>query len=225
MSNKSREVIRSFQYNAALAITRALIETSKEKLSGIRRWFIKGQRMVKVPVLFYKVVSTKVPPYLYEILSPFQRSQRNSDCFKPLNMSNWTLSKFWNKLDPDVRNVRTYSLFRKNLLTFIRPIENSIYRIYDSLGIKLFHRLRLGFCHLHEYNFRHNFADTVNPLCSCYLETESTECYPLSQLCNFRKIFMNESDSIKSKFNTYGFIRIILYADKNFDNDSNYKNH
>ena len=87
--------------------------------------------MVKVSVLFYKVVSTKMPPHLYEILPPFQRSQRNTGCFKPLNMSNWTLLKFWGKLDTDVRNVKTYLLFRKNLLAFIRPIENSIYSIYD----------------------------------------------------------------------------------------------
>ena len=186
---------------------------------------LKDKGWLRYLCCFINLFQLKSPPYLYEMLSPFQRSQRNSDCFKPLNMSNWTLSKFWNKLDPDVGNVRTYSLFPKNLLTFIRPFENSIYRIYDSLGIKLFHRLRLGFCHLHEYSFRDNFADTVNPLCSCYLEIESTEYYPLPQLCNFRKILMNESNSINSKFNTYGFIRIILYADKNFDNDSNYKNH
>ena len=86
----------------------------------------------------------------------------------------FTISE-WNKLDPDVRNVETYSLFRKNLLAFIRLIENSISSIYDPLGIKLLHRLQLSFSHLREHKFRHNFADTVNPLCSCYLETESTE--------------------------------------------------
>ena len=35
-SHKSIEVIRSFQYNAALATTRAINGTSKEKISGIR---------------------------------------------------------------------------------------------------------------------------------------------------------------------------------------------
>ena len=42
----------------------------------------------------------------------------------------------------------------KNLLTFINinPNENSIYNIYDPLGIKLLHRLRLGFSHLREHN-------------------------------------------------------------------------
>ena len=60
----------SFQYNAALAITRAINGTSKEKISGIRPWFINGQSIVKVPVLFYEVVLTKMPRYLHDILPP-----------------------------------------------------------------------------------------------------------------------------------------------------------
>ena len=80
-------------------------------------------------------------------------------------------------MDLDFRNVATYSLFRKNLLAFIRPIESSIYSIYDPLGIKLLHILRQGFSHLREHKFKHNFADTVNPLCSYPLEIESTENY------------------------------------------------
>ena len=90
----------------------------------------------------------------------------------------FTISE-WNKLDPGSRKVKTYSLFRKNLLPFIRPIEDSIYSIYDPLGIKLVHRLRLGLSHLREHKFRHNFADTMNPLCSCYLEIDSTESYTM----------------------------------------------
>ena len=88
-----------------------------------------------------------MPPNLYEILPPLQRSQRNpvdlnflicrtelfQNSFLPFTISEW------NKLDSDVRNVETYSLFGKNLLASIRPIENSIYSIYDPLGIKLLH--------------------------------------------------------------------------------------
>ena len=51
------------------------------------------------------------------------------------------------------------------------------YGIYDPLDVRLFNRLGLGFSHLREHMFRHNFADTLNPLCSCCLETEDTEHY------------------------------------------------
>ena len=59
-------------------------------------------------------------------------------------------------------------------------MENSTFGIYDPLGIKLLNRLRIDFSHLNEHKFRYNFADTLNPLCSCFLETESTDHFFLS---------------------------------------------
>ena len=81
--------------------------------------------------------------------------------------------KEWNKLDPKIRNAQTYASFRKMLRNFIIPKGNSTYKIYDPLGIKLLTRLQLGFSHLSQHKFRHNFTDSLNPLCSCSLETES----------------------------------------------------
>ena len=60
------------------------------------------------------------------------------------------------------------------LPNFIRPTGNRTYKIIDPLGIKLLTRLQLGFSHLSEYRCRHNFADSLNPLCSCSFEFEST---------------------------------------------------
>ena len=50
---------------------------------------------------------------------------------------------------------------------FIRPEANNIFNVYNAKGIKLLTRLRAGFSHLKEHKFRHNFVDTINPLCSC----------------------------------------------------------
>ena len=155
------------------------------------------------------MLPTKIPPYLYETLPPLHMSQRNPGCFKPLRYRTelsqnsflpFTISG-WNKLDPDVRNVDTLLLFCKNLLAFIRFIESSIYSIYDPLGIKRPHRLRLGFSHLCQHKLKHNFAGTVNPLCSCSLEIESTEHYFLRchNYVTFRTALMNELNSINSK--------------------------
>ena len=79
--------------------------------------------------------------------------------------------KEWNKSDPEIRNAETYASFRKIRLNFIRTTGNSTYKIYDPLGIKLLTRLRLGFSHLSEHKFRHNFTDSLNPLYSCSLES------------------------------------------------------
>ena len=91
-------------------------------------------------------------------------------------------------------------MFRKKLLTFIRPLENVTYGIYDPLGVRLLNRLRLGFKHLREHKFRHNFADTLNPLCSRSLETEDTEHYFLRCQNNlsFRTTLMNDLNNINT---------------------------
>ena len=45
--------------------------------------------------------------------------------------------------------------------------------------MKYLNRLRLNFSHLNEHKFHHNFRDTVNPLCCCNTETETTGHYLL----------------------------------------------
>ena len=70
-------------------------------------------------------------PYLYEILSPSLQGRNVIQVvLSHLVCGTGLFISEWNKLDTDVRNIETYSLFRKNLLSFIRPIENSIYNIY-----------------------------------------------------------------------------------------------
>ena len=62
----------------------------------------------------------------------------------------------WNRLDPDIRNVNSYFLFRKSL-------ESSIRSIFELNAM-----IDRGFSHyLHELKFRRNFADVINPLWPC----------------------------------------------------------
>ena len=57
--------------------------------------------------------------------------------------------------------------------------ENPLFSVYDPLGVKLLTRLRLEFSHLNEHKFRHDFKDTLNPLCTCGAEAETTEHFLL----------------------------------------------
>ena len=119
-------------------------------------------------------------------------------------------------------------MFRTKLLAFIKPVGNSIYGIYDPFGVKLINRLRLGFSHLREHKFRHHFADTVNPLCSCTLETENTEHFFLRCQNNLSapKTLMNELNNISNPMNylnSTDLIRVTLYGHKDFDNVTNFK--
>ena len=119
-----------------------------------------------------------------------------------------------------------HASFRKMLLKFIRPIENSTYKIYDPLGIKLLTRLRLGFSHLSEHKFRHNFADSLNPLCYFSLQTESALHFFLryQNYTTLRRALMtdlkNINDAIMS-WNESDLLHVMLYGSKKFDNNMN----
>ena len=73
----------------------------------------------------------------------------------------------WNKLDQEIRRTDSYVDFQNKLFSFIKPTNNKTLSIYDPLGIKLLNRLRADFSHPNKHKFKHNFADTLNPFCSC----------------------------------------------------------
>ena len=162
-------------------ITGAIRGTSKGKLyQELGLESLKDRRWLRRMSYLYKIISTKLPPYLYELVPPQQRSHRYPSCFQIFRCrTTFFRNSFlpfaiteWNELDSDIKNVDSHTMFRKKLLAFIRRLENDTYGKYDPLGIRLLNRLRLGFSHLREHQSRHNFADTLNPLCSYSLETE-----------------------------------------------------
>ena len=62
----------------------------------------------------------------------------------------------WNKLGCYISNADSFDVFKKRILSFFRPIPNSIYNIHNPLGIKYLTGLRIGFSHLKEHKFKHN---------------------------------------------------------------------
>ena len=80
----------------------------------------------------------------------------------------------WCALSEEVRNIVSVSKFKEIFLSFIRPKQNSVFAIHDTKGPKLLKRLRLNFSHLNEHKSRHGFNNTVDPMCKCGLETETT---------------------------------------------------
>ena len=172
------------QYNAALAITGAIKGTSKERIYrelgfeslADRRWF-------RSMFTFWKIVKGISPTYLQNYLLVIQHSRnptrKNLFSVIPSKTDYFGNSFFpysvnkWNNLDPVIRNTLKISIFKKSLLK-LRPSQAYVYNVNDYVGLKLLARLRLNLSHLYEHKFRHNFQDTVNTLCSCSLEYEST---------------------------------------------------
>ena len=64
-------------------------------------------------------------------------------------------------------------------MVFCKAEENSLFNVHNPIVGKYLNRLRLNFSHLNEHIFHHNFRDTVNPLCCCNNETETTSHYLL----------------------------------------------
>ena len=55
----------------------------------------------------------------------------------------------------------------------------SIFDKHDTNGIQLLSHLILNLSDLNESKFRHDFKDTVDPMCTCGLEPEATLHYLL----------------------------------------------
>ena len=79
-----------------------------------------------------------------------------------------------------------------------------------------------------EHMLRHNFADTLNPLCSSSFETEDTEHYFLRCQNNLslRTTLVNDLNNINTAIaylNPNDLLRVTLYRDKSFNKENNCK--
>ena len=59
----------------------------------------------------------------------------------------------------------------------IRPPPKPVYNIYDPKGLSILTQLRVGLSKLSFHKFKHNFDDTLNPLCLSNDGVEDTEHY------------------------------------------------
>ena len=128
----------------------------------------------------------------------------------------------WFDLDSTIRDSESIAIFKKRLSSFIRPIPSNLYNVFDPIGLKFLTRLHLGFSHLNEHRFRHNFQECINPLCSCSLETENTSHY-LLHCHHFSQNRINLMNSVNSVFENFDILSdniktdVLLYGDPRLD--------
>ena len=96
----------------------------------------------------------------------------------------------------------------------------------DTIGIKMITRLRLSFSHLQKHKSKHNLKDTLNPLCSCSIETKSTSHYFLCclffdallvTLMNNLRNIENDLPTLKDE----NLTNILLYSNQIYDDKIN----
>ena len=177
--------MESVQYNFALNMTGSIRGTSVEKIYqelGLeslpkRRWYRKLSH-------FFRLFKGQFREYLFKILTSVSkgyitRTNNNiphfsAKCNTYRNSSFSSTVIEWNNLDLKIRNSDTFCALEKSIFKFIRPCSNFIICCHSPKGIKLITRLTLGLSYLHEHKFRHNFQDTLYPICSCGDGIETT---------------------------------------------------
>ena len=126
-------------------------------------------------------------------------------------------------LDCNVRNSESLASFKKRILAFIRPSTNSSFHCHCPDGLKLITRLRLGLIHLRFHKLKHNFQDTLNPICSC--GTVETTIHSLLHCPNFsneRLTLFNKLQSIdENSKNDFKLSEVLVFGGDSFNEVKN----
>ena len=137
-------MIERVQHNAALSITGAIKRTSQLKIyKELGLESLKFRRWFRCLCFFYKLRSTQTLKYLYNLIplgncvyNIRSQDQLNTyycrtDLFK-YSFFPYTIVE-WNKLDVTLRNAKSLLIFKNSLLKIGRPIQNSIFKIYNQI--------------------------------------------------------------------------------------------
>ena len=129
----------------------------RENISRTWFWFPSSSSLTQKTLDFFEVLKNKLPQYLFNLISVSRTlySTRkalnilllntNPNFFKILFFPSTIIEL--NKLDPELGIAESLLLLKTNII-------KTIWR-------------RLGLSHLREYKLKHNFQDTINPLCTC----------------------------------------------------------
>ena len=127
------EKLESVQYSAALAVTGAWRGSSREKLYAVLGWeALSCRRWSRRLTLFYKIVNHLTPEYTLDPIPPLHQSQysfRKPDVIGRIRARKEKFqSSFyphclseWNELDPEIRLAPSLAVFKRKLLSKIRP--------------------------------------------------------------------------------------------------------
>ena len=114
-----------------------------------------------------KIINNQSLRYLFQLVALpntryFSRNSENipqlrtkHDFFKNCFFS--STIKEWNNLNPQIRKSKSISIFKSNILKFIRPKPKNVYYCHSPKGIKLLTRLHFGLSHLREHKLKHSF--------------------------------------------------------------------
>ena len=138
-------------------------------------------------------------------------------------------TKQWCAFSEEIRNIVSVNKFKETIISFIRPKEKSVFAVHDIKGLKLLTRLRLNCSHLNEHKFRHGFKDTIDPMCKCGVETETTLHFLLRcrLYSNIGTELLDDIYTVDSSLTNYPdekLLNILLYGSEYFSVKTNQSN-
>ena len=152
--------------------------TSRQRLFNELGWEkLYNRRWYRRLCHFFTLKTTQHPEYLFSDIPPERKITYNlrnlSACpekgFRTARFSSTyfqNVAAEWNLLNSDVRNSESVAAFKRKLISTLRPLKNSLYGVYDIVGIRRLTKLQMEFSPLNKHRFRHNF-DCLSPICAC----------------------------------------------------------
>ena len=139
----------------------------KEHIKGLKLYHeiglesLKFRRWFRKLCTFYKIKSTGLPSYLYDLI-PKSSHMYNTRSVEDVAMlySRTDIFKYsffpstiseWNKLDLKIQQSKTLLTFQNALIKIGWPIPKPVYNVHNPVGLKLLTRLRIGFSHLNQH--------------------------------------------------------------------------
>ena len=223
-------LIEQVQYKAALLVSGCWQGTSREKLYQELEWeSLSDRRWCRRMTMFYKISNGMTPSYLLNHIPeqttpnvclrnnitrpPFSRTERYVNSFFPFCIKNW------NNLDNTIKPAPTLSVFKTNLVKFVRPKGNTFYSIRDRYCVKLLTKIGVSFSDLRDHRFNHNF-NCLNPTCLCCLGDKTTVHFLLCcpRYNNLRISYLSKiSDILRSDISVLPndhLTRILMYGNE-----------
>ena len=116
--------------------------------------------------------------------------------------------------------------FKKILLNFMRPSGSTAFNCHNPKEVKLLTRLRLGLSHLREHKFKHSFQDSLNLICSCGNDFETSAHFLLHypNFSNETSTFLIIIGGIDRNILTrsdYQVTETLIYGDSNSNSITN----
>ena len=200
---------------------------------------LEDRRTMRKLCILHETIENKFPRYLNAIVDEQQHvSERlyNKIILKaiPCNMlRNQTFFPStindWNKLEEQIRMVKSRTKFKNILLNMIRPKKASYFGLMNNDKVRYITMLRMGLSPLKEHKFRHRFERELltGPACMVCESPETTEhyllhcrCYTLSRSTLFAKVsqIMNVDISTLPRITD-----ILLYGKKELTDEQNLK--